>query len=128
LTVSSASWASRLNKAALRTVTIDQKIGSHVSLDLPFKEDGRPIVLKDIVGDKPIVLALIYNRCPMLCNQVLQGLVSSLKVLELTAGTDFDVLAVSFDPEEEPAIAADARATFLKRYPREGAAQGVHFL
>lgn len=120
--------ASRLGKDDLRTIRIDQKLDEQVPLDLTFHEGGRSVALADIVGDKPVVLALIYNRCPMLCNQVLQGLLGALKVLELSAGPDFDILAVSFDPEEDPATAVKARNNFLKHYPREDAATGVHFL
>ncbi len=128
-----ATWsvptsASRLDKKALRRIGIDQPIDHPVPLDLPFKSGERDIVLSDVTGGKPTVLALVYNKCPMLCDQVLQGLVGSLRVLKLSAGTDFNVVAVSFDPEEDSATAADARTTFLRRYKRDGADDGVFFL
>jgi protein SCO1/2 len=120
--------ASRLDKKELQRIRIDQRIGNVVPLNLEFENVDGEVKLSDVVGDKPIILALVYNRCPMLCDQVLQGLIGSLKVLELDAGTDFDVLVVSFDPEEDAAMAADARTTFLRRYRRDGAGEGVHFL
>jgi protein SCO1/2 len=120
---------STLGKVALRGVTIEQKIGQALPLELRFTEgsdDEAP--LARYFGERPIILALIYNRCPMLCGQVLQGVLGSLRVLDLDPGEDFELLAVSFDPEEDPAITADARATFLRRLGRPGAEGGVHFL
>lgn len=120
--------ASTLDKSELQRVWIDQRIGNQLDLSLPFAEDGQPATLDRYFGPRPVVLALVYNRCPMLCNQVLAGLVGALKVLDETPGSDFDVLAVSFDPEEEPRMAAAARATLLRRYGRPEAEGGIHFL
>jgi protein SCO1/2 len=124
-----AGSRSALGPNALSEIGIDQHIGEQVPLDASFTDSrGHTAPLSEHMGDRPIVLALVYNRCPMLCNQVLQGLVSSLKVLELDAGEDFDVLAVSFDPKEPTSRAAESRAKFLRLYDRGGADQGVQFL
>jgi protein SCO1/2 len=113
----------------LREVGIDQKLGAELPLDLMFvAENGRDIKLGDLFGKRPVVLALVYYECPMLCTQVLSGLDSSLLPLSLSAGTDFDVLVVSFDPGETPALASERRKTFLERYRRAGAEGGVRFL
>jgi protein SCO1/2 len=120
--------ASDLDKGELRKVTIEQKIGETVSLDLRFSERGSEAPLSHWFEGRPIVLALVYNRCPMLCSQVLQGVLGSLRALELEPGTDFDFLAVSFDPDEDPATTSDARSTFLRRLAKPGAEKAVHFL
>ena len=57
-----------------------------------------------------MILAPVYYRCPMLCNQVLNGLTRSLKPLSLDAGKDFDVVAFSIDPDETPELAATKKA------------------
>ena len=85
-------------------------------------------MLGDYFGKRPVVLALVYYDCPMLCTQVLNGLVASLNVMSLTAGKDFDVVAVSFDPRETPAMAAAKKNAYLSRYKQPGATQGWHFL
>ena len=75
-----------------------------------------------------MILNLVYYNCPMLCGEVLSGLESSLRVLKFDVGKEFDVLTVSFDPNETPDMATKKKAEFLKRYGRPGAAEGWHFL
>jgi protein SCO1/2 len=111
----------------LREVGIDQKLDSRVPLDLEFVDAaGRTVTLSDFFGSRPVVLALVYYECPMLCTQVLSGLVGSLEALEFTAGEDFEVVVVSFDPGETPALAAEKQATYEGRYRRSDG--GMHFL
>jgi protein SCO1/2 len=75
-----------------------------------------------------VILALVYYQCPSLCNMVLNGVVRSLKDLALTAGEDYDVVAVSFDPRETPEMARAKKQTYMKNYDRPGAEKGWHFL
>ena len=113
----------------LRDVGIDQKLDEAVPLDLEFfDEAGRPVRLREFFGTRPVVLALVYYECPMLCTQVLNGLVGSLEGLTFNPGEDFEVVVVSFDPGETPALAADKRQTYLRRYGRRGTEAGWHFL
>src|SRR3954447_19069682 len=114
--------------AILRNVGIDQKMGAQVPLDLPFAdEDGRPATLGQYSG-KPVILALVYYQCPSLCNMVLSGMLRSVKGLKMTAGQEYELVAVSFDPRETPALAAAKKATYVKTYNRPGAEKGWHFL
>ena len=84
----------------LSRIAIDQRIGHQVPSDIPFvDENGRDVTLGDYFGKRPVVLALVYYECPMLCTQVLNGLVSALGVLNFEAGREFDVVAVSFNPK-----------------------------
>ena len=111
----------------LREVGIDQKLDARVPLDLEFVDaDGRTVALSEFFGERPVILALVYYECPMLCTQVLTGLVGSLEALEFSAGSDFDVVVVSFDPGETPALAAEKQATYRRRYRRSDA--GLYFL
>ena len=113
----------------LREVGIDQKLGDRVPLDLMFvDENGRDVRLGDLFRDRPVVLALVYYECPMLCTQVLSGLDGSLTALSFSAGQEFDLLVVSFDPGETPAMAADRRKNFINRYRRVGSEGGIRFL
>jgi protein SCO1/2 len=115
--------------AALRGIEIEQRLNQPVPLDLPFRDEaGRPVRLGDYFGRRPVVLALVYYDCPMLCTQVLNGLVSALSVLSLDAGRDFDVVAVSFDDREKPPDAMAKKSAYLTRYRRPDAAAGWHFL
>src|SRR5580704_18642806 len=108
----------------LKTVGIDQKLGAQVPLDLQFTdESGQLVTLRQYFG-KPVILALVYYQCPSLCNMVLNGLVRSVKDLTLTAGADYDVVAVSFDPRETPEMARTKKQTYMKDYGRPGAEKG----
>jgi protein SCO1/2 len=113
----------------LSEVSYDQRLDEQLPLDLPFTdENGRQVRLGDYFGKRPVVLAFVYFECPMLCTQVLNGLTTALTVLDETAGRDFDVVAVSFDPRETPALASGKKKSHLDRYKRPGSADGWHFL
>ena len=113
----------------LKEVGLDQKLDAQVPLDLKFSdEQGREVTLGSLFGHRPVVLALVYYECPMLCTEVLNGLVSSLQTIAFNAGNEFDIVAVSFDPGETPALAAQKKALYVKRYGRPGAETGMHFL
>jgi protein SCO1 len=115
--------------AGLRDVGIDQKLDGQLSLDLVFRdEDGREVRIGEYFRGSPVILAPVYYECPMLCNQVLNGLTESLKGLAFSAGEEFEVVAVSFDPRETPALAAAKKESYVRRYGRPGADAGWHFL
>jgi protein SCO1/2 len=114
----------------LKKVGIEQKLNGQIPLDLQFRdESGREMKLGEYFkSGKPVVLTLVYYECPMLCNQVLNGLVGALDAVSFTPGREFEVVAVSFDPREGPDLAAKKKETYLKRYGRAGAENGWHFL
>lgn len=108
---------------------IEQKLNGQVPLDLVFSTaKGDPVRLGDLIGDKPVILQLVYYECPMLCKLATEGLVRTLRSMSFDAGREFDVLTVSFDPREAPRLAAAHKRGTLKRYAREGAERGWHFL
>jgi len=113
----------------LRDVGYDQRLGEQVPLDLVFHdESGRDVPLRSLFRGKPVVLSLVYYECPMLCTLTLNGLESALSVLSFDVGREFDVVTVSFEPKETPALAAAKKKAYLARYRRPGAAEGWHFL
>src|SRR5215467_1765607 len=113
----------------LKDVGIDQRIGEQLPLDLTFHDEaGRDVRLGDFFRDKPVVLALAYYDCPMLCTQVLNGMTGSLKTLSLDAAKDFEVVVVSIDPQDSYEMAAAKRDTYVRSYGRPQTAAGWHFL
>jgi protein SCO1/2 len=107
----------------------DQRLGESVPLDLAFTdEDGRAVKLADYFGKKPVVLSLVYYECPMLCTISLNGLAGALEVLSFVPGQEFEVVTVSFDPEETAALAAAKKKAYMARYRRPEAHAGWHFL
>lgn len=113
----------------LKNVGIEQHLEEQIPPDLTFRdESGKTVRIGEYFGPRPMILNLVYYQCPMLCSEVLSGLESALRVLKFDVGKDFDVLTVSFNPNETPEMAAAKKAEYLKRYGRAGAAQGWHFL
>jgi protein SCO1/2 len=110
-------------------VGFDQKLGIQLPLDLRFHDDtGRDLRLGELFGRRPVILAPVYFRCPLLCNQLLNGLTRSLKPVSLAAGQDFDVIAFSINPAETPDLAGPKKRAYLEQYDRPGSANGWHFL
>jgi protein SCO1 len=113
----------------LQNVEFAQRLSEQLPLDLTFvDEDGRVVPLRQYFSRKPVVLAFVYYECPMLCSQVLNGVTSSLMALDETAGRDYEVVAVSFDPRDTPAAAAAKKKSYVDRYHRSGSEGGFHFL
>lgn len=115
--------------AIFKDVGFDQRLNEPVPLDAVFRDEaGQPVRLGDYLGQKPVILALIYYRCTTLCPMILDGLVRSLHALSFDIGKQFSIVTLSFDPRETPALAAAKKAEYVKRYGRPGAADGWHFL
>ncbi len=114
----------------LQFVGIDQHLNAEVPGDLQFiDESGRAVKFADYFDHgRPVILDLGYYQCPMLCSELLQGLVGSMKVLTFNLGQDYDVVTVSFDPRETTAMAAEKKRDMMKRYGRANTDQGWHFL
>src|SRR5438477_84404 len=73
----------------LRDIGLDQRLNEQVPLDTMFRDEtGQAVALRKYFGSKPVVLAQVYFQCPMLCNEVLAGLTSSLTVVKFSAGKE----------------------------------------
>jgi protein SCO1 len=113
----------------LKEVGIDQKLNQSIPLDLEFRDEhGKPVRLAEYFGQKPVILSMVYYNCPMLCTQVLNGIESSLKLIPMDIGKQFNVVTVSIDPTERPVLAEAKQALYTGLYGRPGAAEGWHFL
>ena len=111
------------------TYSYDQRLNNPVPPELAFRDEAaRGVTLGDYFGKRPLVLVLAQYRCPMLCNQVLNGLNEALRGLPGEAGDQYDVLIVSFDAREKPELAAAKKAAYVADYGRPGAERGFHFL
>jgi len=116
---------------ALKNIGIEQRLNGQIPLETTFRDEtGRTVKLGEYFGNKPVFISLVYYNCPMLCNQVLNGLVSGLRTIPFTVGKEFDVITVSFDPREGPSDAVRKKEIALHDYRRTDAeiAAGWHFL
>jgi protein SCO1/2 len=115
----------------LNNVGIQQKLNEKIPIDIEFKDEkGKTVKIGDYLGKRPIILALVYYECPMLCSEVLNGLTGSIKGLNFNVGKEFDVLAISFDAREydKTDLANNKKESYIKRYAREDSENGWHFL
>src|SRR5208283_6106173 len=114
---------------ALVNVGFDPELNKQIPPDVAFTdESGRSVQLREYFGKKPVVLAFVYFTCPMLCNQVEQTLVGTLKMISFDPGTDYDVLFISFDPSDTPDEALKKKHEAMSRFARPGSEPGWHFL
>jgi protein SCO1 len=126
----SAGEASEEPPGEARHVKLEQKLGTQVPLDLTFvNERGENVTFRQILAKgKPVLLTPVYFDCPMLCNMVLDGLVSGIRDLRFDAGEEYEIISFSFDPKDTPSTARKKKDIFVKRYGRRGAAEAWHFL
>ena len=114
---------------ALQNVEFVQRLGETLPLDLRFKDEGgRDVALAEYFSRRPVGLAFVYYEGPLLCSQVLNGITSALSALDESAGSDYEVVTVSFDPRDTPAAAAAKKKSYVDRYGRPASEQGFHFL
>ncbi len=110
-------------------VEIVQKLDNQVPMDLTFvDEQGKTVALRDLTQGKPVVLALVYYECPMLCGEVMQGMLKAFNELDFTIGNEYTVIMVSFNPKEKPELATLKKKNMLEHYKTPSAAAGWHFL
>jgi protein SCO1/2 len=113
----------------LREVGFDQRLNEQVPLDLLFRDDsGKLVRLGEYFDGKPVILVLAYYRCPMLCTQVLNGLLFGLRAVSFNAREDFEIVVVSFDEREATDLASAKKASYVRAYGRPDAEYGWHFL
>lgn len=129
LTLSPDARSQQAPNRIFTEVGLDQKLGEWIPLDITFRdEQGAEVALRSFFRGRPVVLALVYYECPMICTEVLNGLVKSFKVLPLSIGKDYDVITVSINPREKPPLAASKKAQYVKSFGRPEASDAWHFL
>ena len=110
-------------------IGLDQLLNQQLPLTLSFRDEtGKTVQLGVYFGEKPVILSFAYYDCPMLCTLVINGLIRTLRTLSFSAGTEFNIVTVSFNPKDTPPMAAIKRQTSLQSYSRKGAENGWHFL
>src|SRR6187401_2701796 len=120
-TIPETGKPSSLKPEQLKEVSFKQRLNDQLPLAASFKDEyGRDVTLGRYFNEqRPVIVAFVYYQCPMLCTQVMNGISSSLRALTFTAGTEFDVVLVSFDPRDTPAAAAEKKRTHLNYWRSE---------
>jgi protein SCO1/2 len=114
---------------SLQDIGIEQRLDAAVSLNTVFRdEQGSQVQLGAYFHRRPVLLIPMYYTCPMLCSQVLNGVVAGLRPLSLSPGRDFEIVAFSINPSETPADAVHERDLYTRRYSTRAGTNGWHFL
>jgi protein SCO1 len=115
--------------AYLKHAGVNQNLGNPLPLNDQFVDaNGQAALLGAYFGKRPVVMALVYFKCKMLCPQVMSGLGKTLRQVNFTPGKDYDVVIASIDPDDTPADAATEKSRFLETLDAPAAASSVHFL
>lgn len=129
LTCAQAATAEPPTKSPFTRIGIDQKLNASIPLDVVFHdEEGSEVALGTFFHARPVLLVPVYYQCPMLCSQVLSGMVAGLRPLSIAPGKDFDIVSISFNPADTPADAAKDRDLYSHRYSTRRGTAGWHFL
>jgi protein SCO1/2 len=126
---SSTGPASQNMPSILQNVGFEPLLNAHLPLDLAFRDEtGRSVQFREYFSQKPVLLALVYYGCPMLCDQTEQGVVGALRMLSFNPGRDYEVVFVSFEPRVSPHLAAYKKDAAMTHFRRPETAAGWHFL
>jgi protein SCO1/2 len=129
LALAAPARAQRSPAEVVQLVKFEQRIGAQLPLDATFRDEaGETVRLGQYFGKKPVVLALVYYECPMLCTFVLNGVVKTLRALSFEPGREFEIVVVSFNPRETPELAAQKKQAYLEEYKKVHTWRGWHFL
>jgi protein SCO1/2 len=91
---------------------LDQHPGGQIPAEVRcVTEQGETIRLRDL-ADRPMILSLVYYRCMRICPQVQVALGRLVQDLGLGPGRDYRIVTFSFDPEDGPSEAAEARKNY----------------
>lgn len=114
----------------LTGIGVTEHLADKIPLDLEFRDETEQFVQlgQYFTQGRPVILSFNYSNCPMLCNLQLSGVVTSLKDVNLTCGTDYQFISISIDPDEQPIRAAQTRQKYYQMYGRAGTGNGWHFL
>jgi protein SCO1/2 len=105
--------------AASQGMKVVEHLGQTVPLELNFtNSQGQRVFLKDYFSNtnKPAVVALVFYKCPVACQVVMEKFLECLNTMDLGLGKDFSVLYFSIDPSETAALAKEKKEGFLAAY------------
>jgi protein SCO1 len=116
--------------AILQNVNFRPELNAQMPLNTAFTDEtGKSVFLEQYFHrQKPVLLAFVYYGCPMLCTQLEQGVVGSLRMLSFNPGREYEVVFVSFDGRDSAPMAAAKKNTAIEHFRRPETASGWHFL
>ena len=116
--------------AGLQNVDIEEKLGAKLPLDARFTtQDGAAVRFGDLLpGNRPVVVALVYYNCPMLCGLVLTGMARGMRETGLELGKDFDAVTRVEAERDATKLAAERQRGYLQAFGKPEAKRAWTFL
>jgi protein SCO1/2 len=109
-------------------VGISEKLGEAVPTDIQlYDESGNLVTLRQLLGG-PVILNLVYYRCPSICNPLMSSIAEVLRKVDMRAGDEFAVITVSFDPTDTPELAAEKKKNYFNTLPPDFPETGWRFM
>ncbi len=88
-------------------VQIVERLGHRVPPNITLHAtDGSTTTFGSLLGKRPLILTLVYYRCPALCALTLGGVAKAAIALDWRLGQEYDAVTVSIDAKSETAVAA----------------------
>jgi protein SCO1/2 len=110
-------------------IGFDQRLGEKLPLATGLTNAaGERVALGDVIHDRPAVLLFGYFTCPQLCGVTVDGTLDALVPMKPAIGVDYDLVYLSIDPADTPAMAAEKQAAYARRYGRGTGEAGWHVL
>lgn len=114
-----------------KDVRVEQRLGQQVPTDVSFKDQsGKTSTVSDILNGRPAIFLPIFYRCHGVCTLEMNNLIGTIeKMKDRRVGKDYEVIVLSVDPQEGPALALDKFNSTLQTFPDfKGTEAGWHFL
>jgi protein SCO1/2 len=109
-------------------IGVEERLGEMIRPDIRFMDEtGQSVSLQEAIS-KPSLILPVYFSCPQACNMMLASLAQAVNDVPLEPGRDYQVLAVSFDPEDTPEKAREAKANYFKLITRDFPQENWRFL
>jgi len=125
LTINSFSQTSLYDQQM--QIGFDEKQGQYIALDVKLvNEAGDTVLLKDIIK-RPTILNLVYFRCPGVCSPLMWGVAKFIDEVDLQLGEDYEVLTISFDPDERIDLGIKKKASYVSNMKKKESAEHWHF-
>jgi len=111
-TLAGTPASAQLNEDA---VEFQEHLGEYIPGDITLRdEQGRTVTLAEFI-DKPTILMMVYFECPGICTPLLNEVADILGKSQLDPTKQpYQLLAVSFEPNDTPEMATLKRANYLK--------------
>lgn len=125
LTAASTAWAQPSEPPP--EVGIAEKLGQNLPMDAEiYNESGNLVPLSSIIT-RPTIMTFVYYECPGICSPLLTELTRIVQKSDLELGKDYQIVTLSFDHRESPALAASKRQNYLSAIAKPVNPDGWHF-